>query len=116
MGVPPCVDLAKLELRRSWALQPPLPLHGCEGGLAPGWRQLGRADKDSGSEARGWRATHWEARALLGYCSLVPGITSLLLQGLVNVPNITQLKRGYNLQQIFEGDVQNPRKGTFTSP
>ena len=23
---------------------------------------------------------------------------------------------GYNLQQIFEGDVQNPKKGTFTDP
>ena len=23
---------------------------------------------------------------------------------------------GYNLQQIFEGDVQNPQKGTFTDP
>jgi len=23
---------------------------------------------------------------------------------------------GYNFQQIFEGDVQNPQKGTFTNP
>lgn len=56
---------------RSWSLQPTVPLHGCEGGAAPGWRQLGTADKDSGSEARGWRVTHWEARALLGYCTAI---------------------------------------------
>ena len=29
--------------------------------------------------------------------------------------NITQLL-GINLQEIFEGDVQNPQKGTFTNP
>ena len=23
---------------------------------------------------------------------------------------------GYNIQQIFEGDIQNPQKGTFTNP
>ena len=29
--------------------------------------------------------------------------------------NITQLL-GINLQQIFEGDAQNPQTGTFTNP
>ena len=39
-------------------------------------------------------------------------------QGSVHVPmsHITQLKRGYEFQQIFESDVKNPQKGTFTNP
>eukprot|EP00434_Breviolum_minutum_P038903 symbB.v1.2.034519.t1/scaffold4471.1/size51619/3 len=52
---------------RSWSLQEGLPLHGCEGGAHPGWQSVD-CDKDSGREAEGWRITHWEARALLGYC------------------------------------------------
>ena len=37
--------------------------------------------------------------------------------GHVHVFHITQLKRAYNLQQIFEGDVrQIPKKGTITNP
>ena len=41
-----------------------------------------------------------------------------VVQGLVNVQkfNITQQNWGDNLQDIFEGDVQNPHKGTFTNP
>ncbi|CAK9024922.1 Uncharacterized protein SCF082_LOCUS16858 [Durusdinium trenchii] len=53
---------------RSWRLQEGLPLHGCEAGAHPGWRSCRQADKDSASVAVGWRVTHWEARALLGYC------------------------------------------------
>ena len=40
-------------------------------------------------------------------------------QGWVNFPmfHITQLKRGYNLQQIFEGDVKRiPIKGHLPNP
>ena len=36
-------------------------------------------------------------------------------QGLVNVL-IEHHPKGYNIQQIFEGDVQNHQKGTFTNP
>ena len=39
-------------------------------------------------------------------------LSSLVIeQGLVHVLII----RGYNLEQILEGDVQNPQKGTFTN-
>jgi hypothetical protein len=41
----------------------------------------------------------------------------VLKRGLVNVPIEKKNKYwGYNLQQIFEGDVQNPQNGTFTKP
>ena len=37
--------------------------------------------------------------------------------GVGKCPNWTSPKYwGYNFQQIFEGDVQNPPKGTFTNP
>ena len=37
--------------------------------------------------------------------------------GVGKCPNWTSPKYwGYNFQQIFEGDVQNPQKGTFTNP
>ena len=46
-------------------------------------------------------------------------MTRTLPQGLVNVPmfHITLLKRGYNIQQIFEGDGNKiPKKGHQSQP
>ena len=41
----------------------------------------------------------------------------LHIPGVGKCPNWTSPNYwGYNLQRIFEGDVQNPQKGTFTNP
>ena len=43
--------------------------------------------------------------------------SDFLYTGVGKCPNWTSPKYwGYNFQQIFEGDVQNPQKGTFTNP
>ena len=51
--------------------------------------------------------------------SYIPAIfhCSIIHTGVGKCPNWTSPNYwGYNLQQIFEGDVQNPQKGTFTNP
>ncbi|CAJ1395810.1 unnamed protein product [Effrenium voratum] len=55
---------------RSWRLKEGLSLHGRQGGDHPGWQDEAEmlADKDSASAAKGWRATHWESKSMLGYC------------------------------------------------
>ena len=45
------------------------------------------------------------------YCYYYPGVGFY-----VPMFHITQLLGRFHLQQIFEGHVQNPQKGTFTNP
>ena len=68
-----------------------------------------------------WKTAHWKKIARLEKTHIA-ACRKLALEGLKKTgvgkcPNWTSPKYwGYSFQQILEGDVQNPQKGTFTDP
>ena len=78
---------------------------------------LGTAKRQS---CEGWMGysdrffSGWSCNGCWILCSILLGYDSA---GVGKCPNWTSPNYWeYNIQQIFEGDVQNPQKGTFTNP